>query len=101
MNTVYVYLYIERYEDDREHEGWEVFDETGNVTEGPFLTREEARRFVRDLKQGRMQLSGSARYHNPQLEMQYQEKLAKWRKRNGVRSQQLALGLLRAAEARV
>jgi hypothetical protein len=84
MNTVYVYLYIERYPDGHPHKskGWEVFDESGNVTEGPFRTREEATKFVRDLKLGRMQLSGSARYHDAQLERQYQEKLAKWRKRN-------------------
>jgi hypothetical protein len=58
-------LHVERDVDHhtgKARDGWMVFDESGNITEGPFKSRAEARRFLRDIKAGRMQLGGSARY---------------------------------------
>jgi hypothetical protein len=77
--------------------GWEVGDESGNILEGPFTTREEARRFRRDILTGRMQLGGSARYAafwtpgeigvskevveaGKIAQKEYEARLAEWRK---------------------
>ena len=62
---------------------WGIWDVSGDVAEGPFRTREEARAYLRDLQSGKRWLGGSARYRNPVLEKQYQDGLVAWRKRNG------------------
>jgi hypothetical protein len=70
-------LYVDRITD---RHGWDVFDETGNICEGPFRSRAEARRYRHDLFAGKIILSGSARYHSPELEKKYQQWLEEWRK---------------------
>ena len=59
--------------------GWLLSDESGNVVEGPFETRAEARSYLDDLRKGLVHLSGSGRYHNDSLEKAYQAGLAKRR----------------------
>jgi len=78
--------------------GWEVSDESGNICEGPFTTREEARLFRRDILTSRMQLGGSERYAafwtpgergitrgvvdaGKIAQKEYEAELAKWREK--------------------
>jgi len=55
-------LFVSRIGEGLGKSGWEISDESGDVVEGPFVSRQEARDYLRDLQSGKVQLGEQGRY---------------------------------------